>query len=327
MDLCLYTDSVPELTLDQALDLAVEVGASAVEIAAGGQSSAPHMRVFELLEDAGARRAFAEEIGSRGLRLAAVNCSAWPMHPRHGREHLEVMRASVRLAAELEVEKIVTMSGLPGDSKSGRIVNWITYPWPPDAYAVLDEQWEQALELWTAFAGFAAEQGITRIALELHPLQLVYNVPTLLRLRETVGPVIGANVDPSHMFWQQMDPVSVVSALGEAVHHVHLKDLEARLDQLALAGVLDARPFADPERRAWIFRTVGRGHGAGFWSSFLEALRGIGYDDVLSIENEDPIQTAEEGVREAASFIAELMAAGERRSRRDRRGGRRDRPR
>jgi sugar phosphate isomerase/epimerase len=307
VDLCLYTDSVPELTLDQALDLAVAVGASAVEVAAGGQSSAPHMRLFELLDDAVARRAFADKISARGLRLAAVNCSAWPMHPRYGQQQLDVMRAAVRLAADLEVEKIVTMSGLPGDSTSGRIINWITYPWPGDAYAVLDEQWEQALDVWAEFAAFAAEQGIARIALELHPLQLVYNVPTLLRLREAIGPVIGANVDPSHMFWQQMDPVKVVSALGGAVFHVHLKDLEARTDQLALAGVLDARPFADPDHRAWTFRTVGQGHGPEFWTAFLRALDGVGYHDVLSIENEDPIQSAEEGVRQAARFITSVI--------------------
>jgi sugar phosphate isomerase/epimerase len=307
VDLCLYTDSVPELTLDQALELAAAVGASAVEVAAGGQSSAPHMRVFELLDDAVARRAFADKISTRGLRLAAINCSAWPMHPRYGHEQLEVMRAAVRLAADLEVEKIVAMSGLPGDSNSGRIINWITYPWPSDAYAVLDEQWEQALDVWAEFAAFAAEQGITRIALELHPLQLVYNVPTLLRLREAIGPMIGANVDPSHMFWQQMDPVSVVSALRNAVYHVHLKDLEARTDQLALAGVLDSRPFADPDHRAWIFRTVGQGHGSEFWTAFLTALHDIGYHDVLSIENEDPTQSAEEGVREAARFITGVI--------------------
>ena len=60
--------------------------------------------------------------------------------------------------------------------------------------------------------------------------------------------------------------------------------------------MFDYRPFNTPNERAWTFRTVGKGHGAKFWGSFLSALRDIGYDDVLSIENEDPSQTAEEGV-------------------------------
>ena len=307
MDLSLYTDSVPNLTLDEALDFTVGIGAKAVEIAAGGQSSAPHMRVFDLLDNPKDLAEFGDKITSRGLRLTAVNCSAWPMHPKYGDEHLEIIRASIRLASELQVDKIVTMSGCPGDSPSAQTINWITFPWPEDMVAVLNKQWERAIGFWRELADYALAHGVERIALELHPLHLVYNVPTLLRLRKEIGPVIGANVDPSHMFWQHMDPVQVVRALGPAVHHVHLKDLEFHESQLALSGVLDLEPFSSPERRAWIFRTIGQGHGAPFWSSFIDALHEIGYDDVLSIENEDPTLPKEEGVTQAAEFISGLL--------------------
>ena len=306
MDLCLYTDSVSSLSLDEALDFAVSIGAGAVEIAAGGQSSAPHMRVFELLDDAARRAEFARKLAERELRLAAVNCSAWPMHPRAGERHVEIIRAAIRLAGELGVDKIVTMSGCPGESAQARAIHWITFPWPEDRYAILGEQWDQAVTLWHDLAEYATEHGVTRIALELHPLQLVYNVPTLQRLRSEIGPVIGANVDPSHMFWQQMDPVRVVHALGAAVFHVHLKDTEMRADALALNGVLDATPFADVAHRSWIFRTVGQGQPATFWRSFLSALKEIGYEDVLSIENEDPLQPQEVGAKQAADFITGL---------------------
>lgn len=310
MDLCLHTDSVPNLTFGEALDLAVDIGAKAVEIAAGGQSSAPHMRVFELLDDVKKRATFENEIASRGLRLAAVNCSAWPMHPRYGKEHLEIIRAAIRLAGELGVDKIVTMSGCPGESPTARTINWIAYPWPADARTVLEEQWEMALAFWRELADYAIAHGVARIALELHPVQLVYNVPTLMRLREATGEVIGANVDPSHMFWQQMDPIRVITALGPAVHHVHLKDVELCPDELALAGVLDARSLDDPRRRAWIFRTIGLGHPAPFWQGFLGALQDIGYDDAVSIENEDPNQPAQLGVEQAATFITGLLKVG-----------------
>jgi sugar phosphate isomerase/epimerase len=225
-----------------------------------------------------------------------------------GDEHLALMRATFRLAGELGVDKVVTMSGCPGDTPASRTINWITYPWPPEAAAVLEEQWERALDVWDGLVGDATANGVTRIALELHPLHLVYNVPTLSRLREAVGPVVGANLDPSHLVWQQIDPVRAVEALGAAVHHVHLKDVELQQHELALAGVLDSRPFADPARRAWIFRTVGRGHGAEFWRAFVDALERAGYDDALCIENEDPLQAAEEGVHEAAAFAAGLLA-------------------
>jgi sugar phosphate isomerase/epimerase len=307
MELCLYTDSVPQHDLEGALDVAVSIGATAVEIAAGGQSSAPHMRVFDLVADAGERAAFADQLAARGLRLAAVNCSAWPLHPRTGDQHVEIIKAAIRLAGQLGVQKIVTMTGCPGDGPAARTINWVFYPWPPEGVALLESQWQQAIPLWKELADFAGDHGVERIALELHPMHLAYNVPTLMRLRDAVGEIIGANVDPSHMFWQRMDPIAVVGALGGAVHHVHLKDVQFDSEELGLAGVLDNRPFGDPSARAWTFRTVGLGHGEEFWRPFFAALAGAGYDDVLSIENEDPIQPAVEGVAEAARFTRTLL--------------------
>jgi sugar phosphate isomerase/epimerase len=310
MDLCLYTDSVDKLSFEAALDLAVQTGCAAIEIAAGGQSSAPHMRIDELLADAGKRRAFTEAFTSRGLRIGALNCSAWPLHPVKGPAEAELIRKVIRLAAELGVDKIVTMSGNPGDGPGATTINWIWYPWPADAVALLERQWDEAIPFWQEMGRFALDHGVTRIAFELHPLHLAYNVPTVLRMRDAVGPVIGANVDPSHMFWQQMDPIAVVRALGRAVHHVHLKDTQIVPDQVALAGVLDQRPFENPAERAWIFRTVGRSHDAGFWGPFVRELRAVGYDDVLSIENEDVLQPPAEGVAEAAAFMSAILRAG-----------------
>jgi sugar phosphate isomerase/epimerase len=199
------------------------------------------------------------------------------------------------------------MSGNPGDGPAATTINWVWYPWPPDAVALLERQWAEAIPFWTTMARFSEDHGVTKIAFELHPLHLVYNVPTLERLRAIVGPVLGANIDPSHLFWQQMDPIAVIRALGPAVHHVHLKDTVLNPDQLALAGVLDQRSFADPEERAWVFRTIGRGHDAAFWRSFVTALRGVGYDGALSIENEDASLPPAEGVAEAAAFMLPLL--------------------
>ena len=308
MDLCLYTDSVPELSFDEALDLAAGSGCTAIEIATGGQSSAPHLRIGELLDDSAARRRFADAFVSRGLRIAALNCSAWPFHPVLGEAHEQLIRDTIRLAGELGVDRIVTMSGCPGDGPAGTTVDWLFYPWPADAMALLERQWEQAIPFWQETAGLAAASGVTRIAFELHPLHLVYNVPTLARMRDAVGPVIGANLDPSHLFWQLMDPLAVIQALGPAIHHVHLKDTQVVVDQVALAGVLDARPFEDVANRAWVFRTIGRAHGPEFWSAFLAELAAVGYDGALSIENEDASQTHVEGVEEAAAFILPLLA-------------------
>ena len=308
MDLGLFTDSVPRASFEGALDLAAEIGASAIEIAVGGVSEMTHADTRTLLADGGARTRFRDAFASRGLRIAALNCSGFPLHPVIGEQQRRSIEDTIRLAGLLEVDKIVTMSGCPGDGPDATTVNWIWYPWPSDAVELLERQWEAAVPFWREMAGFAERHGVRRIAFELHPLYLVYNVPTLERIRSAIGPLIGANVDPSHMFWQQMDPIAVIRALGSAVYHVHLKDTELVPDKVALAGVLDQHPFEDPAGRAWGFRTVGRGHDAGFWAAFIGALREAAYDDVLSIENEDEWQPAEEGVREAAAFMRPLIA-------------------
>ena len=304
----MYTDSVKHLAFESALDLAARVGATGIEIATGGQSSAPHLELDSLLADPRARALFTEAFTSRGLRIAALNCSAWPLHPIHGDRHVELIRSTIRLAGELGVEKIVTMSGNPGDGADSTAVNFTWYPWPADSMALLDRQWTAAIELWQDLGSFAVAHGVKRLAFELHPLHLVYNVPTLRRMREAVGSVIGANVDPSHLFWQQMDPLAVIQALGPAVHHVHLKDTELVADQVAIAGVLDQRLFADPANRAWVFRAAGSVRGPEFWSAFIATLGRAGYDDVLSIENEDISLPPEQAVEWTAAFMRPLLA-------------------
>jgi sugar phosphate isomerase/epimerase len=308
LELGLYTDSLAHLGFEDVLDVAARIGATGIEIATGGQSSAPHLRIDELLGDAAKRTTFAAAFESRGLRIAALNCSAWPLHPVVGDEHVALIRSTVRLAAELGVRKIVTMSGSPGDGPGSSTINFAWYPWPADAMALLDRQWAAAIDLWRDLGSEAGAAGIEQIALELHPLHLVYNVPTLERMREAVGPIIGANVDPSHLFWQGMDPLAVIRALGPAVFHVHLKDTEIVAAQVAIAGVLDQRPFQDPSQRAWVFRTAGRVHGIEFWSAFVAALREVGYDDVLAIENEDADLSPEAAVEEAARFMRPILA-------------------
>lgn len=307
MELGLYTDSVPDLSFEAALDLAALAGTTAIEIAVGGQSSAPHLAIRELLADGDARRRFCDAFAARGLRVAAINASAWPMHPVVGAAHEALIRDAFRLAGLLGVGTVVSMSGTPGDGGDASTIDWIFYPWPEDAVSLRERQWDQALELWASLARDAHAEGVERIAFELHPLHLAYNVPTLRRMRDAVGPILGANLDPSHLFWQRMDPVAVIAALGPAVHHVHLKDTSIDEAEVALAGVLDGRPMDDSSQRAWVFRTVGRGHDAAWWRGFVAALDAAGYDGPLSIEHEDPDVDPVAGVLEAARFIGSLL--------------------
>jgi sugar phosphate isomerase/epimerase len=309
MDVGLYTDSLPGCSFEEALDIAADAGVTAIEIAVGGQSSAPHLRVDELLGSAARRAEFSAAFASRGLHISALNCSAWPLHPRDGAFHDGVIEKTMRLASELGVRKVVSMSGTAGDGPGASTFNWVFLPWPDDAVAHGRRAWDAAVGYWADKVRLAEACGVERIAFELHPLHVVYNVPTLLAFREQVGPRIGANMDPSHLMWMGMDAIASTRALGDSVFHVHMKDTEVIPDQVAIAGVLDNRPFEDPAHRAWVFRTVGRAHDAAWWGRFVDALRDVGYDDALSIEQEDPYAGEEEGVREAAAYVAALIVA------------------
>ncbi|MBA2299876.1 MAG: sugar phosphate isomerase/epimerase [Chloroflexi bacterium] len=308
MHLGLYTDSVPAMSLPEALDLAVRIGATAIEISTGGQSSAPHLSLDRLLSSEDDRTRLTDALERRGLHLSALNCSAWLLHPRLGTEHASVVQRTIRLAEMLGVSTIVTMAGCPGDHPDALVVNWPWYPWPAELAQLRERQWDAVTDLWRELGPFALDHGVTSVALELHPLQLVYNVPTLLELRAAIGPVIGANLDPSHLFWQHMDPIAVARALGPVVRHVHLKDTAIVADQVALAGVLDHRSFDTPAERAWNFRTLGQGHDEAFWRRFLAALGESGYDGALSIENEDRSLDPVDSVIASASFVMPLIA-------------------
>jgi sugar phosphate isomerase/epimerase len=311
VQLALQTDSVRLLPFEEVLDLCVDLGVKNLEIPTGGQSDAPHLKIDELLGNRASLARFQDQLASRGLRIDALNCSAWPLHPVLGPAHEELIRQTIELAGRLGVNKIVTMSGCPGDGPADTTLNWIWSTWPDDQSELLARQWDQAIPFWEAMVVHAADHGVERIAFELHPMQLVYNVPTLMRMRAAVGPMIGANLDPSHLFWQQMDPLVVIRVLGEALYHVHLKDTKVEPGRLAIAGVLDQKTGTSNTDRAWNFRTLGVGHDRLYWEGFVDALRSVGYTDVLSIENEDPYQEGEAGVREAAAFMRPLLTAAE----------------
>ena len=305
MKLGLMTDSVGHLSLDATLDLAAELDLDYVEFATGNWSSAPHLALDELLGSAPARRNLQARLAERRLRISALTCSGNPLHPGpSGAEHDAVTRKTIELAGLLGVDRVVMMSGLPG-GPGDRNPNWITVSWPRDATEVLAWQWESAvLPYWTNLASFAGRHGIQKLCLELHGQQIVYNVPTLIRLREAVGPMIGANLDPSHLIWMGADPIAVVDALGETIYHVHAKDTRINGSSAVRTMLETLSLLTDtPESRAWNYVTLGTGSGEQFWADFCSALARVGYDDVLSIEHEDVSVDPVEGVRSSVDLL------------------------
>jgi sugar phosphate isomerase/epimerase len=310
MKIGLYTDSLQDLSLDAALDWIVGQGIEAVEIGTGNFSTAPHCDLDRLVDDATARTKFKAAIESRGLVLSALNCNGNLLdpHPERGQKAQDTFYKTVRLANLLGLDTIVTMSGCPGDLSGGTYPNWITCTWQREYVELLERQWAEVIELfWKQAGAFAADHGV-KVAIEMHPGQAVYNTRSLLRLREIAGPSLGANLDPSHLFYQGMDPFVVVKALGKGgVFHVHAKDTRLDPQEMALNGGLDTRPMNMTEARAWVYRTVGYGHGESWWRDFVSTLRLMGYDGVLSIEHEDRLMGSREGIIKSVEFLKPIV--------------------
>jgi sugar phosphate isomerase/epimerase len=274
--------------LGDALVAARNAGCQAVEVSTTG----PH-----------AHEDIPTQVAAYGLELSALSCHGNPLHPNAAiaEKADQDFRETVRLATEAGIHTVVTFSGCPGESEHSLRPSWVTCSWPDDFLETLDWQWnERVLPYWAEAADFAREHGI-RVAIEPHPGQAVYNTDTMLRLRAAAGESIGVNFDPSHLFWQQIDPIASAKALGSAIFHVHAKDTGFNPDRLRLNGVLETHVNTD--ERSWIFRSVGDGHPVEFWRELVVALQESGYDHVLSIEHEDPLRPPDEGVRRAVGTL------------------------
>lgn len=297
------------LPFEQALDYIHSVGVEAVEIGCGGYVGDAHCKPAELLADEGALAAFRQAVQQRGLTISALSAHANPLHPNPeiGEVHKAYVENAIRLAARLEVDTVVTFSGCPGGGPGDRHPNWVTCPWPPDFSETVQWQWEAVMiPYWQEVAQMAAREGV-RIAIEMHPGFCVYNVETALALREAVGPTIGVNFDPSHLFWQGVDPGHAIRALGEAIFHFHAKDTRIDPINTRVNGVLDVKSYRQFAQRSWIFRTVGYGHGEEVWRDMVSNLRLVGYDGALSIEHEDGLMSGREGFEKAVRFLQGLV--------------------
>lgn len=269
------------------LDFCVQQGVGAVEIGTGNWSGAPHIDLDEMVSSAAARTRWQDELRRREIELCALNCSGNPLAYE---QEMLITEKTFRLAEQLGVKKIVMMSGLPAGCAGDRTPVWITSSWPPETQDILDYQWnEVCIPVWERLVKLAENCGIKQIALENHGMQLVYNPETLLRLREAVGPMVGMNLDPSHLFWMGGDPIEAARVLGKygAIYHLHGKDSRPERRLSGPNGLLDTKPIDAFRSRAWNYVAVGAGHGLQWWQEFFSVVRMCGYDGDVSLEMED----------------------------------------
>ena len=310
MKLSVFAVLLADRSLDEACKYLADSGVQAVEIGAGGFPGKAHCNPEELLRDESKIAEFKNTIEKHGLEIAALSTHGNAVHPDPAvaKQFHDDFVNTVLLAEKLGVKRVITFSGCPGGCPEDKTPNWVTCPWPDDFSEILKYQWDEVLiPYWKKTAAWAAEHGIEKIAFEMHPGFCVYNPETLMKLRSAVGPIIGANFDPSHLFWQGIDPVYAIRYLGDAIYFFHAKD--TKIDDLnsKTQGVLDTKHYGDEIHRSWIFRSVGYGHNHQVWKDMMSALRMVGYDDAISIEHEDSLMTPNEGLQKAIAFLKDVM--------------------
>ena len=311
MKLGVFAVLFAQKSLDEALDYIAESGLQTVEIGAGGYPGNAHCNPVELLADAQKLQSFQQAFAKRGLEISALSCHGNPLHPNKeiAKAHHEQFVNAVLLAEKLGVQTVITFSGSPGESEFSQNPVWVTCPWPEEFNAVLDWQWnERVIPYWKEQNSFL-EQHHVRVAIEPHPGFVVYNSETMLRLRAECGEHIGVNFDPSHLFWQGMDPVVCIKEMAQAgaLFHFHAKDTAFDAQNMAKNGVLDTKSYRDEMNRSWIFRSVGFGQSEQTWKQIISALQLVGYEGAISIEHEDSLMSVEEGFQKAVAFLKSIV--------------------
>ncbi|MCL1842469.1 MAG: sugar phosphate isomerase/epimerase [Defluviitaleaceae bacterium] len=294
----------------EAFEYLSKLGVQAVEIGTGGFPGNTHLNPAEALSEPQKIENLRGLLEKYGLTISALSCHGNPVHPNAeiAKKDHDDFAITCRLAEKLGVDTVVTFGGCPGDSPGAKYPNWVTCAWPQDFLEILRYQWDDVLiPYWKDAVALAAKHGVNKIALEMHPGFAVYNPRTLLQLREAVGAAIGANFDPSHLFWQGIKPVEAIKALKGAVYHFHAKDTRVDLFNAAVNGTLETTRYDDILNRGWVFRTVGYGHGETEWRDIISTLRATGYDGAISIEHEDALMSVEEGLEKAVNFLKPIL--------------------
>jgi sugar phosphate isomerase/epimerase len=324
MKLGVYTAVLHDRPLPDALDVIAELGLDAAEVNAGGFLPPVHIPIDDILASQAAREDYLAVFDEKGVSLAGLNANGNPLHPNPaiGPKHADDLRRAIKAAGLLGQTRVVTMSGLPGGEPGATVPNWVVNAWNSGSLDVLDYQWDDvAVPFWREINALAADNGVT-VAIEMHPQNIVFNPPTLKRLVEKVEAThVGAEMDPSHLFWQGIDPVLAVRSLGGLVYNAAAKD--TRINEAAkVNGVLDDRfervapddPGAVslggrytlsrwPKQSSWDFVAVGRGHDVAWWTDFLTALAEVDPDMAVNIEHEDQELDQLEGLRSAAETL------------------------
>lgn len=210
----------------------------------------------------------------------------------------EELKNTARPAAALGVK---TVTGFTGSS----IWKYVAM-FPPATDEMVDAGYRDFADRWNPILDVFDEVGV-RFAHEVHPSEIAYDYWTTKRALEAIGhrEAFGLNWDPSHMVWQDLDPVAFLWDFQDRIYHVHCKDTKKRMTNGRNGRLSSHLPWADP-RRGWDF--ISTGHGDVPWEDAFRMLNAIGYAGPLSVEWEDAGMDRLVGAPEALGFVRRMSS-------------------
>ena len=208
---------------------------------------------------------------------------------------VETMKNTARAAKNLGLKVV---NGFVGSS-----IWHLLYSFPPVMDEMVDEGFAYFAKMWNPILDVFDKCGV-KFALEVHPTEIAFDIITARRALEAVGKreAFGFNFDPSHLYWQMVDPVCFLNEFSDRIYHVHMKDAALQLN--GRSGILASHLNFGQPGRGWDFRSLG--HGGVNFEEIIRTLNQIGYNGPLSVEWEDSGMDREHGAKEACEFVKKI---------------------
>ena len=299
-----------DFEFEEGLKYAHDLGLQAIEVGVAGLWNRKYCDPDKLLAAGqGEIDRWRDTFARYNLEISAMGGHGEPLTPdkESRQQYSREFRTACQFMEKAGIRRMTLLAGLPEGAKGDTAPNWVTFAEWPFLRDTLHWQWEKRLlPYWREHGKIAQDHGVT-LCFEMMGGDMVHNPVTLKRLHNEIGPVVACNFDPSHMWYQGIDPIEALRYLGPLVQHVHVKDTLIHSHHARLRGFMHAGPAGKPEERVWTDTLAGWGHDEAMWCEFVATLRLIGYDHVLSFEILCEYIAVKEGLEKSVAFFQKIV--------------------
>jgi sugar phosphate isomerase/epimerase len=213
--------------------------------------------------------------------------------------HIKGLLDRIDFASEIGISQITTSTGINKKISEGIY----------DSVDSIRRRPEKSLdEFYELFAPIVekAEKRNVKIAFENCPLMGNIAISPYMWRRifdKFDCDYVGLTYDPSHLIWEQIDPIKPLYEFKDKIFQIHAKDTIVNFNLLKDVGFLT--DFS------W-WRYCIPGNGDLDWVAFFRAIKEIGFDQTISIEHEDreyegSIEKVEEGLIKSQNYLLKII--------------------